>query len=104
MSLWPKAERRLTLMMLHEEIVIRTSLSISTSFKLPRNLFFSFPQFSPRGTLCRKSSGECDVEEVCSGRSAEVRLNCSLEVGMRLWQGDLSNFTSCIKKWHQLYW
>lgn len=42
MSLWPKAEHRSTLMMLHEAIVIRTSLSINTFFKLPRNLFFLF--------------------------------------------------------------
>ncbi|XP_020611781.1 disintegrin and metalloproteinase domain-containing protein 8-like isoform X2 [Orbicella faveolata] len=28
-------------------------------------------QFSPLGTLCRKSSGECDVEEYCTGKSAQ---------------------------------
>lgn len=42
MSLWPKAEHRSTLTMLHEAVVIRTSLSINTSFIWPMDLFFLF--------------------------------------------------------------
>lgn len=38
-------------------------------------------QFSPLGTLCRKSIGVCDVAEVCSGKSAQCPLDDHVKDG-----------------------
>ncbi|XP_068727258.1 uncharacterized protein [Montipora capricornis] len=38
-------------------------------------------QFSPLGTLCRNSTGECDVPEVCDGKSAQCPLDDHIKDG-----------------------